>query len=135
ERDFMWFNLNTGSSPSGKPFVNPKKLAWFQQKKFRQAVSCAIDRERIAREVFGGRARPIYGFVTTENQKWCNTNISAFSFDLKRARSLLEEIGMKDRNNDGIAEDADGTPIEVVMFSNVENPARETTARIISECL
>ena len=135
ERDFMWFNLNPGSSPSGKPFVDPKKLAWFKQKKFRQAVSCAIDRERIAKEVFGGRASPIYGFIGTENQKWCNTNIAPFSFDLKRARSLLEEIGIKDRNNDGVAEDAEGTPIEFVMFSNVENGPREKTARIISECL
>jgi peptide/nickel transport system substrate-binding protein len=135
ERDFLWFNLNSGSNNAGKPYVSAKKLAWFQQKKFRQAVSCAIDRERIAREVFGGRARPTYGFISTENQKWCNTNIAIYSFNLDRARSLLEEIGIKDRNKDGVAEDADGTPIEIVLYSNVENPAREMTARIISECL
>src|SRR5205085_1868597 len=50
ERDFLWFNQNTGVNALGQPLVNPTRLKWFRNKKFRQAVSCAIDRERIARE-------------------------------------------------------------------------------------
>ena len=67
ERDFLWFNQNTGTNPAGKPFVNPAHLKWFRNKKFRQAVSCAIDRDRLVREVYGGRAQPTYGFISTEN--------------------------------------------------------------------
>src|SRR5207249_2877634 len=50
ERDFLWFNQNTGTNAAGKPLVDPGKLKWFRNRKFRQAISCAIDRERMARE-------------------------------------------------------------------------------------
>jgi len=49
ERDFLWFNLNTNLNAAGKPVVEPAKLNWFRNKKFRQAVSCAIDRDRMVR--------------------------------------------------------------------------------------
>ena len=41
-----------GTNGTGKPLVNPVKLKWFRNKKFRQAVACATDRERLVREVF-----------------------------------------------------------------------------------
>jgi len=48
ERGFIWFNQNTESDPkTGKPHVDAKKLKWFRNQKFRQAVSYAIDRESI----------------------------------------------------------------------------------------
>ena len=126
ERDFLWFNQNTGTNAAGKPIVNPAKLKWFRNKKFRQAVSCAIDRDRIVREVYGGRAQPTYGFISTENPKWNNPNIPRYSFDLARARALLAEIGIQDRNGDGVMEDADGNPVEIhVLFQHRQSPARE----------
>src|SRR5207253_8254295 len=72
ERDFLWFNQNTGTNAAGRLLVDPKKLLWFREQKFRQAVSCAIDRERIAHEIYAGRAQPVYGIISTENQKWNN---------------------------------------------------------------
>jgi peptide/nickel transport system substrate-binding protein len=128
ERDFLWFNQNTGTSAAGKPFVNPAKLKWFRNTKFRQAVSCAIDRARLVREVYGGRAQPAYGFISTENQKWNNPNIPRYSFDLARARTLLTEIGFQDRNGDGLLEDAEGNPAEIEFCSNIGNPLREKAA-------
>jgi peptide/nickel transport system substrate-binding protein len=131
ERDFLWFNQNTGTNASGKPIVNPGKLKWFRTKKFRQAVSCAIDRDRLVREVYGGRAQPTYGFISVENQKWNNPDIPRYSFDPGRARSLLAEIGMRDRNGDGAMVDADGTSVEVFLYSNSGNPLREQAATLI----
>jgi peptide/nickel transport system substrate-binding protein len=135
ERDFLWFNQNTGADSAGKPIVTPAKLKWFRNKKFRQAVSCAIDRERIAKSVYGGRAAPIYGFISTENKKWNNPEIPRFGFDLARARSLLTEIGLQDRTGDGVLEDAEGNPVEIMFYSNTGNPLREQAAGIIQEGL
>ena len=131
EREFLWFNQNTGTNATGKPFVNPVRLKWFRNKKFRQAVSCAIDRDRLAREVYGGRAQPIYGFISTENPRWNNPDIPRYSFDLARARTLLAEVGIQDRDGDGMLEDADGNPIEILFYSNVGNPLREKAAALI----
>jgi len=134
ERDFLWFNQNTGTGAAGKPFVNPVKLTWFRNTKFRQAVSCAIDRDRLVREVYGGRAQPAYGFISTENLKWNNPNIPRYRFDPARARALLAEIGLQDRNNDGLLEDADGNLTEIQFYSNVGNPLREkAAARIVAD--
>jgi peptide/nickel transport system substrate-binding protein len=135
ERDFLWFNQNTGTSPEGKPIVSPAKLKWFRNQKFRQAVSCAIDRERIAHEVYGDRAQAIYGFIGTENPRWNNTNIVRFTYDPSRARGLLAEIGIKPRQADGQMVDAEGVPIEFAFYSNAGNPLRERSAVLIQEDL
>ena len=131
ERDFLWFNQNTGSNARGKPFVNPVRLKWFRNRKFRQAISCAIDRDRLAREAYGGCAQPTYGFISTENPKWNNPDIPRYGFDLARARTLLAEIGIQDRNGDGLLKDADGNPIEILFYSNLGNPLREKAASLI----
>jgi peptide/nickel transport system substrate-binding protein len=135
ERDFLWFNQNTGTNAMGKPIVNPARLKWFRNKKFRQAFSCAIDRDLLVREVYGGRARPASGFISTENQKWNNPDIPHYGFDLARARALLAEMGIQDRNGDGVMADADGNPIEVLFHSNTGNPLREKAAALIQEDL
>ncbi len=131
EREFLWFNQNTGTNAAGKPIVNPIRLKWFRNQKFRQAVSCAIDRDRMVREVFGGRAQPAYGFISIENQRWNNPEIPRYAFDPARARSLLAEAGIQDRNGDGRVEDAGGNPVEILFYSNTGNPLREQAAALI----
>ena len=70
ETTFFWFNENTNVNPqTGKPYVDPVKLKWFRNTKFRQACSYAINREAIIKSVYSGRAAPAYGLVTPGNQK------------------------------------------------------------------
>jgi len=135
EREFLCFNQNTGLNASGQPCVNPVKLKWFRDKRFRQAVSCAIDRERLVREVYGGRAKPVDDFISMENKKWNNPNASHYTHDPARANALLAEIGLTDRNNDGALEDAEGHVVEFALNSNSGNPLRERCASLISEDL
>ena len=111
------------------------ELKWFRNKKFRQAVSCAIDRDRIAKEAYLGRAKPTFNFISAENQKWNNPNVPQFGFDPAKARSLLAEMGIQDRDNDGVAEDSDGNKLEITLSSNTANPAREKSAALICEDL
>ncbi len=135
ELSFLWFNQNTGTNMAGKPIVAPAKLKWFRNKKFRQAVSCAIDRDRMVREIYQGRAQPTYAFISAENRKWNNPNIPRFGYDPARARALLAEIGIQDRNGDGVLEDEQGNAIEIVFNAAVGNPGREKTAVMIQEDL
>jgi peptide/nickel transport system substrate-binding protein len=135
ERDFLWFNQNTGTNAAGKPIVEPRKLQLFRNKKFHQAISCAIDRERMAREVYQGRAQPIYGFLSAENPKWNEPNIPKYGFDPAKARALMAEIGIQDRDRSGILKDADGVPIEFTLLSNTGNPAREKACVLLQQDL
>ena len=135
EREFLWFNQNTNVTPTGAPLVNPAKVKWFRNRKFRQAVSCAIDRDRIAKEAYHGRAQAIYGFLSAENQKWNNPNVAHYGYDPERARLLLAEIGITNRAEDGLARDADGNALEIIFISNSGNPLREKAAALIVEDL
>lgn len=136
ERDFLWFNQNTNVNRiAGTPFVPPHKLGWFRNTAFRQAVSCAINRERIGREVFGGRAVPCETYLGSETVRWPNPDVPRFGFNRERSRALLSEAGFQDRNGDGIVEDAAGRPCEIVLLTNAGNPARAKVALLLADDL
>lgn len=136
ETTFFWFNENTNvNSRTGKPYVNPVKLKWFRNVKFRQACSYAINRAAILKSVYAGRGIPNYGLVTPGNKKWYDPNITKYPYNPAKARALLKEIGMDHRNADGILEDAGGHPIEFVLNTNTGNDAREKMAEMIQSDL
>jgi peptide/nickel transport system substrate-binding protein len=136
EMSFFWFNENTNVNPkTGQPIVDPIKLKWFRNTKFRQAVSYAIDREAILKSVDSGRGIPAYGFETPGNKKWFNPNIHTYPHDLDKAKALLKEIGIEQRNGDEFATDADGNKIEFVLNSNTGNSVREKVAVLIANDL
>lgn len=135
ERDFVWFNLNTNFNSAGQPLVSPAKSAWFRDKRFRQAVSCALDREQIVREAYGGRAKPALTFLGEENPTWFFPDVPHFDHDAARAQMLLADMGIRDRDGDGVLEDASGQHLEFTLISNTGNPAREKTAQLIVAAL
>ena len=136
EMSFFWFNENTNvNAKTGQPIVDPKKLKWFRNTKFRQACSYAIDRESIIKSVYSGRGIPAYGYDTPGNKKWFNPNIQKYPYDLEKAKALLKEIGIEKRNGDDFATDADGNRVEFVLNSNTGNESRAKVAVLIAHDL
>ena len=108
EKLFFWPNQNPNTNPkTGKPYVDPKKLKLFRDVKFRQALAYSVDRASIVKAVYDGRAEPNYGYITSANPKWRNPNVKTYPYDLDKARALLAEIGIKDRDAEGHLKDAD----------------------------
>ena len=136
ERDFLWFNQNTNVNRiSGQPYVVPHKLAWFRNAAFRQAVSCALDRERIGREAYDGRAVPCEAYLGAETVRWHNPNVPRFAFNRDRARTLLAQAGLQDRSGDGVVEDGVGRVCEITLLTNAGNPTRAKVASLIADDL
>jgi peptide/nickel transport system substrate-binding protein len=136
ERGFFWFNQNTNiSAKTGKPIVDPKKLAWFREQKFRQAIAHAVDRPSIVKSVYAGRAQANFGYITAANKKWLASGLAEYPFDPARARALLKEIGIMDRNNNGILEDAKGNEIEFTFNTNTGNNTRDKISVFIQSDL
>lgn len=129
---FVAFNMNLKSKPAKE---NPELFKLFNDKRFRQAVSHAIDREKIVRNVYDGLARPGYGPETPANKLFFTDDIPKFEFNLDAARQKLTEIGLKDTDNDGILELPNGKPLRFNMITNVENDLRRNSATIIAEDL
>ncbi len=116
---------------AAKPLVDPKRAKWFQNTRFRQAVQHAIDRPSIVKSIFAGRGEGTDGFVSTAYQKWRNPNVAKYDYDMARAKALLKEIGIEDRNGDGLLEDAEGNVIEFTLNTNTGNNTRDKMAIVI----
>jgi peptide/nickel transport system substrate-binding protein len=130
-QNFFWFNMNPGSSPDGKTYVEPYKLKWFQDVRWRKAMAHAVDRDGISRTVFDGLAQPQYGPETPANKVWYDPDCVKYDYNLDTSRALLDEMGLIDRNGDGIREDGDGRQVEFTMITNTGNDLRELIGNII----
>jgi peptide/nickel transport system substrate-binding protein len=129
---FFWFNENTNiNSHTGKPYVDPVKSKWFCDKKFRQAISYAINRNAMIQSVEYGHAVPQYGFLTEGYQNWYDTNSATYPYNPDKAIELLKEIGIEKRNGDDFLTDSNGNKIEFVFNTNVENNERNKLAVLI----
>ncbi len=124
----IWFNQKPGADPTGRPYVEPYKRRWFEDVRFRRAVSHAMDREGVVRSVLQDRGDAQYGLVTAANKKWYDPAIPRFEYDPGRARALLDEMGLKDTNGDGVREDARGRRVEFVLYTNSANNLRKQLA-------
>ncbi len=135
DHDLIYFNENPEKNPkTGQPHVDPVKLKWFQNTKFRQAISYAIDRESIVKSALGGHGEPNYCFASANAMNWYNPNIKKYPYDPAKARALLAEIGIKDRG-DGTLADDEGHPIAFVLNSNSGNDRRQKSSVLIQEDL
>ena len=135
KRDMMIFNQNTGASKEGKPFVDPVKLKWFRSVQFRQAIAYAVDREALVKSTLSGEGSAQFGFVTSNNKLWFNPNVPQYDYDPKKARALLKEIGIEDRNGDGLLEDSGGNVIEFTLNTNAGNSRREKGSILVQQDL
>ncbi len=143
EEDITVYDL--GSTPSTTFLVfnqNPEadipeyKLRWFRNRTFRVAISHAIDREGICSLVYNGMAKPLYTPITEANRPYFEEDFyPRFEYNLKKARELLESIGFKDRDGDGILEDPQGHKLSFTLITNAGNKERETIGNIIKEDL
>lgn len=73
----------------------------FNDKRVRQAMSHALPKERIIRDVFFGLGQPVLSDVPPGSQ-YQNTDLKPYEFDLDKAKALLAEAGWKDTDGDGI---------------------------------
>src|SRR5262249_36300980 len=100
-----------------------------------RAVSHAIDREGMVRTALQGRGDPQYGLITTANKKWYDPNVPKFEYDPARAKALLDGMGLKDRNGDGVRDDAQGHKVEFILYTNSENTIRKALGTIVKDNL
>jgi len=130
--NFLTFNQNPRSNPkTGKPFVDPVKLAWFSNLNFRRAVAHAIDKPRIIEIVSNGFGYPQTGPMSPSSGFFYNPKVKVYDYDLAAARKLLAQEGFIDRNGDGVIEDKQGHPVEFNLATNAGGGSREEMAGMV----
>jgi peptide/nickel transport system substrate-binding protein len=135
--DVFWFNMNPGKRADGRPLVDPAKLAWFSDVRFRRAVSHAVDRESIARNVWLGLATPLHGFVTPGNRAWFAADLPRHEYDLEKARALLRDAGFQTRGTAEAPElyDAKNNRVAFTILAPAGTKTRVDSAAVVQEDL
>ena len=116
-----WFNQSP--VPSGKETGSVRlKRSWFGQLEFRQAVSTAISRKTISRNVFQGQARPAWGLVPSSVQRWFAVDVQKYEYSLESARALLRKAGFSWRRQRSreILLDSQGRQVEFEILTRSE---------------
>ena len=126
---FLFFNQNP------KAPIEKYKLKWFQNTKFRQAISYAVDREGIKNIVYNGLATPIYTAVTPADRRLYDENYyPKYPYNLQKAKEILLSIGFKE-GKDGYLYDSEGHKLSFTLITNAGNKEREAIGNILKEDL
>jgi len=105
------------------------KHPFFQDKRVRQAIAHAIDKQEIVDVVLFGLGKPATGPYVPNTWAY-NPNVKKFDYNPEKAKQLLKEAGWEDTNGDGILK-KDGRPFKFTIFTNMGNSSRMNTATII----
>ncbi len=134
--NFLVFNQNPEKNPeSGKPYVDPKKLKWFTDARFRRAVAHAIDRQGIIDLALNGLGYPQHSSMSPSAGYFYNPDVVKYEYSPEKSRNILAQAGFSDRNADGFLEDTDGNTVEFTLFTNAENTVRVKIGSIIQKDL
>ncbi|MCQ2591367.1 MAG: ABC transporter substrate-binding protein [Treponema sp.] len=106
---------------------------WFTKKEFRQAMSCLLNRDRIANQTYRGLAQAKYDFFPEANP-FFNADISLqYRFDVEKAEKLLEKAGFVKK--DGLYYDWNGVKVEFDLTIPSANTVLNDIGQIVvDEC-
>lgn len=136
EYNFLFFNLNEPGEKTSPDLS--RKMNWFRESKFRQAVSAAIDRDAIVRLVYQGRGAALWGPVTPGNRRWADPAIPHPARSLEKARALLKEAGFTQTsgpNGESGIMDSEAKPVEFSILTSSTNADRTKMATLIQDDL
>ena len=107
---------------------DPAKRAVFNDVRFREAMSIAINRQELNEVGFFGQGTPqqYVGFSPKPefiSDKWLNYKTD---FDAAAANALLDQVGMKDTDGDGFRELPNGEKLVIAMSFATQGIAGQT---------
>jgi peptide/nickel transport system substrate-binding protein len=121
---FAVFNLHDPANPS-----RPHPL--FGDRALRRALTMATDRPSIVQNVFGRLAVPALG-PFTRAVATADTTIAQIPYDTAAARALLDSLGWRDANGDGVRE-RNGRQLRFSIAYPTSSLVRKNMATLLQE--
>ncbi len=108
----------------------------FQDVRVRQAVNYAIDKDSMVKDLLYGVGQGAKGLYNAEITPYVTEeNSPGYTYDLEKAKSLMESAGYQDTNGDGIVE-KDGKPLNIrLVLTTDEFPEWKTMAEYVQSQL
>jgi len=113
-------------------YFNMKRRPELADKTFRQALAYAINRQELAEKVERGAAVPGNPGVLHPNNKLYNPEVPQYSYNQQKAEDLLNSLGYKDTNGDGVRENSLG---EKLIFWLLADDKSARLAELIEQQL
>jgi len=104
----------------------------FDDKRVRQAINYAIDKQELIDGVLLGLGEPVAS-PYKPGTRWSNPRLRPYPHDIEKAKQLLKQAGFEDSDGDGIL-DKDGQPFRFEILTN-QNPDRVKSATFIQRQL
>ena len=105
----------------------------FADRKVRQALACAVNKEELIDGVLLGLGKEASGPFKPGTWQY-NADVKRYPYDPKKALELLAEAGWRDTDGDGIL-DKKGQRFEFELLVNQGNEVRAKTAEIVQRRL
>lgn len=125
--DMLWFNLAPGA-PGGE------KRAWLRRREFREAIAHAVDRGAFVNAVYRGAGVQVASVITPGNKAW-HASVVARPFSPALAGELLDKIGVRDRDGNGVREDIYNQPARFTVLVQQGNTVRQRALTVLQEAL
>ncbi|MCS6936594.1 MAG: ABC transporter substrate-binding protein [Candidatus Bipolaricaulota bacterium] len=104
----------------------------FRDVRFRRALAHAMDKESMIDNIYNGLALPQWSPVSMLSPFYDkDETFMTYEFDLEKANKLLDEMGLTQKNSEGIRLRPDGKPLEFLLSTNQGNTLREKTAALL----
>lgn len=122
EYSFLLFNQR-----DARDSLRPHPI--FVDRTLRRALTAAIDRTTIVRSVFDSLARPAIG--PFPRAQWtADSTLSGIAFDPATAARMLDSLGWRDTNRDGVRERG-GRPLAFSVLVPASSRPRQATAVLL----
>jgi peptide/nickel transport system substrate-binding protein len=98
----------------------------------RQAIGHAIDKETLVDRVLAGLGKPAETLSVSPDPSW-TPEIPGFDFDLDKAKSMLEEAGYRDSDDDGVREmPGGGRPLNFTYYVRSDGESAPEIAEFVT---
>lgn len=131
ERLIFNFSDPNKEAPTAERSFKNYPHPFLTDQKVRQAFAYAIDREAIVNQLYGKTGATTANLLFSPPQYKSSNN--SYEFNLEKANQLLDEMGWKDTNNNGIR-DKNGVEMKILFQTSV-NPLRQKTQEVIKQGL
>jgi peptide/nickel transport system substrate-binding protein len=136
KRKVLLWDTTLGSHIALYPNLNVQDPVWrelVRDVRFRRALSLAINRSEINQVIYYGFAREGNDTVFPSCPLYKPEYTTAWAqFDLKKANTLLDEIGLTQRDNNGLRLLPDGRPLEIIVETAGESTEQVDVLELIA---
>ncbi len=105
----------------------------FDNVSFRQAVAWAVDREDLVKRILFGQGVAGSAGGLAPSNAWTAPNLPTYPHDVAKAKALLDQIGLKDADGDGVRDLPDGRKFSPELQTGAQYSPK--TAELIAEYL